>query len=118
MPFLLDNSSNPIRFTCQGELNASDTRQILYRSPQGPRIPNRLVDLRTTEDFSFSAAEFMLISAEASLESYPNSYRCALLVDGALSRGIARMWQNLNEPLDLLIEIFEDENKALEWLGA
>ena len=79
---------------------------------------NRLIDLRDAEGFGFSAAELMLISAEATLESYANPYRCALLINGLLSRGIARMWQNLNEPPDVVIEVFEDEIEAHNWLAA
>ena len=118
MPFKLDTSSNPIRIDCHDDLTASDARQILYESLQRNHALDRLIDLRATEDFRISAAEFMLISAEASLESYANPYRCALLIERPLSRGIARMWQNLNEPVDVAIEVFEDENEALRWLAA
>ncbi|MFT5467103.1 MAG: hypothetical protein ACI8UO_002206 [Verrucomicrobiales bacterium] len=118
MPFTLYSSSNPIRITCHGDLTASDARQVLYESPQIDRATNRLIDLRAAEDFRFSGAELMLNSAEASLESYPNPYRCALLIESPLSRGIARMWQNLNELAAAAIEVFVDEKEALEWLAA
>jgi len=49
---------------------------------------------------------------------FPNVFRSALVVSAPVQRGIARMFQTLNDNPQIVIEIFDDEAAALAWLRA
>lgn len=49
---------------------------------------------------------------------FPNVFRSALVVSSPVQRGIARMFQTLNDNPQIVIEIFDDEAAALAWLRA
>jgi SpoIIAA-like len=47
---------------------------------------------------------------------FPNVFRSAIVVNSPVQRGIARMFQTLNDNPQIVIEIFDDEAAALAWL--
>jgi hypothetical protein len=80
-------------------------------------IPDRITTVAGVIDIQVGYPEVRAFAWHRREIVFPNVFRSALVVKTPVQRGIARMFQTLNDNPQIVIEIFEDEAEALTWLG-
>lgn len=104
-----------------GTLTAADlealANEVLSVEREGSYAPNRMTDLREVTDATIGYAEMSRLIDRTVARPLLTPVRSALLVTQPVQLGFARMFQILNEHPKVMLQIFEDETEAREWLA-
>lgn len=79
--------------------------------------PHRIADLRAaTGQLEISGSEVWAAAKRRREEVVKNPIRSAIVGSGALQLGLARMYQTLDNNPRVRVEVFEDMEKAMDWI--
>lgn len=80
--------------------------------------PPRVSDFTAAERIEIGFEEMMALAHQRRRSNIANPVRSAMVVGNQLQRGMARMFQTLNDHPLVTMEIFNDRATALVWLRA
>jgi hypothetical protein len=81
-----------------------------------PTLPNRIVDVRPVERIEIGFAGMFAVAEARRRKQYGNAFKTAILADGLVHYGFARMFQTLNDHRQIVIAIFGNDEDAHSWL--
>ena len=81
-----------------------------------PTIPNRIVDVRPVERIEIDFAGMFAVAEARRQKEYANAFKTAIIADGMVHYGFARMFQTLNDHRQIVIAIFGCDEDAHSWL--
>jgi len=109
-----------IRVTLSGALTGEDLAQISSAADDIERdrdpVPPRLIDMTGVTEFQVGYPDVRGLADHRRVIAFPNDFKSALVVHTPVQRGMARMFQTLNDNPRITIQIFDDEAAALTWL--
>ena len=79
-------------------------------------VPPRICDMSAVTRIDIGFDEVWALAHRRQQSDLRNNIRTALVVQTLVQRGIARMFQTLNDHPLVNIRIFDDTESALEWL--
>jgi hypothetical protein len=112
--------SDMIRVTVSGALTAQDLTDIMREADEIEKdmdpILNRITINAPGTEVQVGYQEVKAFAWHRRAIIFPNQFRSAIVVNTPVQRGIARMFQTLNDNPQIAIQIFDDEAAALAWL--
>ena len=109
-----------IRLTLSGELTGQDLADIASAADDIERdrdpVPHRLTDMTGVTEFQVGYPDVKHLAEHRRVIAFPNDFKSAIVVRTPVQRGMARMFQTLNDNPRITIQIFDDEAAALAWL--
>jgi stage II sporulation SpoAA-like protein len=109
-----------IHVTLSGVLTGEDLAQIASAADEIERdrdpVPNRLTDMTGVTEVQVGYPEVRSLAEHRRVIAFPNDFKSAIVVHTPVQRGMARMFQTLNDNPRITIQIFDDEAAALAWL--
>lgn len=109
-----------IRVTLSGTLTDQDLSTIASRADEIERdldpVPNRLTDMTGVTEMKVGYPDVRALADHRRVIAFPNDFKSAIIVRTPVQRGMARMFQSLNDNPRISIRIFDDEASALAWL--
>jgi len=122
MAYTIALESDLIRTTLSGTLIPQDLTDIMRDADDIERdldpVPNRITTATAVSDIQVGYKEVKAFAWHRREIRFPNVFWSAIVVNAPVQRGIARMFQTLNDNPQIVIEIFDDEAAALAWLRA
>lgn len=110
-----------IRVIFAGMLTGKDLVYAASRADQIERdlnpVLNRLSDLTQVTEMQIAYPDVKVFAEHRRTLAFPNAFKSAIVVHTPVQMGMARMFQTLNDNPQIMIQIFEDETAALDWLG-
>jgi hypothetical protein len=114
--------SDILQVTLYDALTPRDLTEIMHEADEIEKdldpVPHRITVTSAVTDVQVCYAEVKVFAWHRRVIQFPNTFRSAIVVSSPVQRGIARMFQTLNDNPQILIEIFDDEPTALAWLRA
>ena len=111
-----------LRVTLYHALTPEDLTGIMHDADEIEQeldpIPHRITTAAAVTDIQIGYAEVKVFAWHRRVIRFPNVFKSAIVVSTPVQRGIARMFQTLNDNPQIAIEIFSDEAAALAWLRA
>lgn len=116
-------AENLVLNTIVGAFSYEEYRTLMENIMNDERFKpsmNMFWDLREVDASGFSSDDIDRIRAymEIIQKKRGENYRVALLVSRALDYGISRMYQIVSDDMPFNLEIFYDEQEALNWIKA
>lgn len=109
-----------LRVTLFEALTPGDLAEIMREADEIERnldpVPHRITIQNGVTDIQIGYKEIKAFAWHRREIRFPNVFRSAIVVSSPVQRGLARMFQTLNNNPQIVIEIFDDEGAALEWL--
>ena len=109
-----------IRVTLSGVLTDQDLAAIADAADDIERdrdpVPPRLTDMTGVTEVKIGYPEVKGLANRRRVLEFPNDFKSAIVVGTAVQRGMARMFQTLNDNPRITIRIFDDEPSAIAWL--
>jgi stage II sporulation SpoAA-like protein len=109
-----------IRVTFSGVLTDQDLATIGSAVDDIERdrnpVPNRLTDMTGVTEMKISYPDVKALANRRRVLEFPNDFKSAIVVGTPVQRGMARMFQTLNDNPRITVQIFDDEPAALAWL--
>ncbi len=118
MPHSINKDGEITEVIYWGSLTVDDIQQVVDASLKRGEIEykNRIEDIRKVDSVDLGFKELNVLAQSLEKIKMPHAVKIAILTQGTLQYGIARMFQLLiNYPL-MKIEVFTDETKARNWL--
>ncbi len=120
MGFEIALEADIIRCTLSGVVTGEDLTRLAATADDIERgrdpVPHRIADMTGVTDFQISYPDVRALAEHRRAIAFPNAFKAAIVVRTPTQRGIARMFQTLNDNPRITIEIFSDEASALSWL--
>jgi len=112
--------SDMIRVTVSGALTPQDLTDIMREADEIEKgmdpILNRITINAPGTEIQVGYKEVKEFAWYRRAIRFPNVFRSAIVVHSPVQRGVARMFQTLNDNPQITIQIFDDEAAALAWL--
>lgn len=109
-----------IRVTLSGTLTDEDLAAIAVRADEIERdrdpVPHRIINMTGVTEMKVGYPDVKALANHRRAIPFPNDFKSAIVVDTPVQRGMARMFQTLNDNPRITIQIFDDEATALAWL--
>jgi len=109
-----------IRLTMSGALTPQDLIGIMRDADEIEKdmdpVPDRISTMTAVTDVQVGYPEVRAFAWHRRKIQFPNVFRSAIVASTPVQRGIARMFQTLNDNPQIVIQIFDDEATALAWL--
>ena len=109
-----------IRVTLSGVLTDQDLADIATAAADIERdrdpVPPRLTNMTGVTEMKIGYPDVKALADRRRLLAFPNDFKSAIVVGTPVQRGMARMFQTLNDNPRITIQIFDDETAALAWL--
>ena len=109
-----------IRVTLFGVLTEQDLADIATAAADIERdrdpVPARLTDMTGVTEMKVSYPDVKTLADRRRVLVFPNDFKSAIVVATPVQRGMARMFQTLNDNPRITVQIFDDEAAALAWL--
>jgi hypothetical protein len=109
-----------LRVTLRDALTPEDLTGIMRDADEIEKdldpVPHRITTHQGITDIRVGYPEVRAFAWHRRVIQFPNVFKSALVVKTPVQRGIARMFQTLNDNPQIQIEIFDDEAAALSWL--
>lgn len=80
-------------------------------------IPHRLSDLSELSAMNINFEDILNLARTRRAIHFPNNFKSAIVAANEVQLGFARMFQTLNTNPQIEIQIFNDAESALKWLG-
>ena len=106
-----------VRLTLSGVLTEQDlvgAAEAIERD-RDP-IPHRITDMTGVTDLQIAYPDVRSLAERRRTQVFPNAFKSAIVVRTPAQKGVARMFQTLNDNPKITIRIFEDEAAVLEWI--
>jgi hypothetical protein len=120
MTYELRVADGVLRTRISGTLTAADLRaladELLAAEAHLSPTPPRVTDLQALERLEVGFAEVLAFVEQHRAAPPRQPVRSALVVATDVQRGLARMFQTLNDHPLVSVEIFDDPAAALAWL--
>ena len=109
-----------IRCTLSGVVTREELSRIVATVEDLERgrdpVPHRLTDLTGVTDLQIGYPDMRALAERRRASVFATASKSALVVRTPAQRGMARMFQTLNDNPQLTVEIFDDAASALRWL--
>lgn len=109
-----------IRVTLSGVLTDQDLADVATAAADIERdrnpVPPRLTNMTGVTEMKIGYPDVKALADRRRLLAFPNDFKSAIVVGTPVQRGMARMFQTLNDNPRITIQIFDDETAALAWL--
>jgi len=122
VPLDLKIENSVISITLQGRVNSEDFKRI---ADVGEKVEaecnvslDRILDFSFSEGLDLPSAALELYADRQRQASLKNHIKSAIVAPDALSYGLSRMFQTLNDNPKITVQIFTDRNHALAWLSS
>src|SRR5262245_39918396 len=103
-----------LRVTLFGALTPEDLTDLMDAADEIEKdmdpVPHRITTASGVEDIQVGYKEVKAFAWHRREIVFPNVFRSAIVVNSPVQRGIARMFQTLNDNPQITIEIFDDES--------
>jgi len=110
-----------IRVIMYGALTREDLDGIASAADDIERdrdpVPHRLADMTGVTEMQVAYPEVKTLAEHRRTIVFPNEFKSAIVIRTPVQRGMARMFQTLNDNPKITIQIFDDKAAALRWLG-
>lgn len=120
MKYSIDEDERLWRLTLSGPMTKQDLlevkRLIMEIDESSSVAQNRLVDLRPLSVMDIDYRSVSELARTLGSRALANTERVALLAGVPVQYGFARMFQMLSENWHAKVEVFENEEDALDWL--
>jgi hypothetical protein len=120
MPVEVTKDPAFIRVTISGVFADADLRAIAdalaVLESDRSSTPPRLTDMRAVTELQIGYAGVSTLAELRRRTTFDNAFKSAIVVATPAQRGMARMFQTLNDHPKISIEIFDDEASAVAWL--
>jgi hypothetical protein len=120
LPYAIAMESDILVVTISHALTPEDLTGIMRDADEIEKdldpVPHRITT--STEPFEVRVGypEVRVFAWHRRAIVFPNVFRSAIVVRSPVERGIARMFQTLNDNPQITIEIFDNDAEALAWL--
>lgn len=120
MSYSIEKSTELIKVTYWGALTVEDVQGVVSDALNGKVLEfiNRIEDIRKVDSISLGFKELMDFARSLQNVKMLQMVKTAIITNGALQYGIARMFQMIIDYPLMKIEIFTDEEKARKWLSS
>jgi hypothetical protein len=120
MSFEIRRDREVIRIVLSGTFTNQDLlhggMELAKLEEASPSLPNRILDVRPVERIEIDFAGMFALAESRRRKQYGNAFKTAILADGLVHYGFARMFQTLNDHPQIAIAIFGNDEDALAWL--
>ncbi|HKQ59178.1 MAG TPA: STAS/SEC14 domain-containing protein [Candidatus Eisenbacteria bacterium] len=120
MAFAITVEPDLLRIALTGALTAEDLAGLATATDDLERgrdpVPARLTDMTGVTTVEIFYPDVKTLADHRRTLQFPNAFRSAIVVRTPVQRGMARMFQTLNDNPQITIEIFDDEAAALAWI--
>jgi hypothetical protein len=120
MSFEIRREQDVIRIVFSGIFTNQDLlrggMELAELEESSPTLPNRIVDVRAVERIEIDFAGMFGVAEARRRREYGNAFKTAILADGLVHYGFARMFQTLNDHRQIVIAIFGSDEDARAWL--
>ena len=120
MAYVIAMETDLLRVTLSDALTPEDLTGIMRDADEIEKdldpVPDRITTVHGVSDIQVGYREVRAFAWHRRELVFPNVFRSAIVVKTPVQRGIARMFQTLNDNPQIHIEIFDDEAQALTWL--
>lgn len=120
MPFTLEEDGEFLRVRLQGHVPGKELHEVLTAMETlvrgRARWPDNLVDLRGIDLSDLDFADVRSLAKRRQALKPPHPFRTAMVADGPLVMGFARMFQTVNDNPAITLEIFRSIETAEAWL--
>ena len=121
MPFAITADEPILRVTLSGTLTNEDLAALAKeaRRIESPLavVPHRLTDLRPVTRLEINFQGVLAFVNERLRQTFPNSFKSAIVATDVAHFGFARMFATLNDHPQTSIALFPDDTEALSWLA-
>ena len=118
--FEIDTARNLIIGKASGKVSHEDLEEIVKQMVNHPNYNscyNEIWDIREVDEIkTFFEQTDARIEKEKEIRGIKSPNREAIIVSNDLQFGTARQYAILAEKIPLIVEVFYDYNKALEWV--
>ncbi len=120
MPHSIDRAPEFIKVKYWGTLTVEDVRIVVDTALNAENIKyvNRVEDIREVDYVSLGFRELMDFSRKLKNIELPHAVKTAILTGNPLQYGIARMFQMIVDHPHMKIEVFSEEEKAINWISS
>jgi hypothetical protein len=123
MPIALFQKDGIVHLVFEGEVAGKDLEGMAAELEEleatMARTPNRLADLsRLTESADITFNDVLALANRRRTLRRANASRTAIVARHPIAIAFAQMFQALNDHPLVTIELFSDQDTALEWLAA
>jgi hypothetical protein len=109
-----------IRVRLSGVFTPEDLTEIGNAADEIERgrdpVPSRITDMTAVTELKIGYPEVKALANRRRAIPFSNAFKSAIVVRTPAQKGMARMFQTLNDNPRITIEIFDDEPSALDWL--
>ena len=121
MPYEITKKADYLLGSLSGVVSADDLHGMVNETEALEEttspVPNRIVDLTTAEKFDFDSRVIVEIAERRRARPFPNSFKSALIAERPVARGLARMFQILNDHPQIEIRILGSVREAEDWFA-
>ncbi len=122
MSYSIERSGDRITVIYSGTLTNNDilevSRDVVIKDGMIVDPTDRIEDMRKLEFISLGFNELSSLAQNMLALQLPRVVKTAILVNGPLQFGIARMFQTILHHPKMKIEIFSNEDEAYDWLSS
>jgi len=121
MPFSVTQQGSLLRIVFSGTLTNRDLERGAERVAEIEDscavIPHRTADLRPVERLEIDFDGVLALANARRRRPFQNPFKSAIIAPSTPQYGFARMYQTLNDHPQMCIAIFENDERAMEWLN-
>lgn len=121
MPFQLGLEDGVLRVNFSGVVTNQDLERLFKEvstlEATWTVMPHRLADLRAVERLEIDFPGVLGVAQARRRDTFPNSFKTAVVATAPVHFGIARMFQTLNDHPQITVSIFGSVEDALTWLA-
>jgi hypothetical protein len=120
LPYVITMTSDILLVTISEALTPEDLTGMMQDADEIEKdldpVPHRLTTSPGPFEVRVGYREVRAFAWHRREIVFPNVFRSAIVVRTPVERGIARMFQTLNDNPQIVIEIFDNDKEALAWL--
>jgi len=120
MSYSIDKTTEFIKVTYWGSLTNDDIQAVTKYALNNNVIDfiNRIEDMRKLDSVNLGFKELSGFTQNLRTLQLPRIVKTAILTNGPLQYGIARMFQIILDHPKMKIEIFSNEEEAYKWISS